>query len=97
MPRISSLALRCFFINTIEEIAMTAAAGKFNPATLKPALEARFTSLLSREFAKGPLSDILTWLAGKIAEGSAADYIIGLMKQALQDWKLDAPGSANVS
>jgi hypothetical protein len=72
-------------------------AGRFNPETLRPAIEARFTRLLSAEFAKGPLSDILTWLAGKITEESAADYVIGLMKQALQDWKLDAPGSANIS
>jgi Patatin-like phospholipase len=68
--------------------------GRFDPETLRPALEARFTRLLSAEFAKGPLTDILTWLAGKITEGSAADYVIGLMKQALQEWKLNAPGVA---
>jgi hypothetical protein len=72
-------------------------AGKFNPKTLRQVIEPRFTRLLSKEFAKGPLSDILTWLAGKITERCAAEYVIGLMKQALQDWKLDALGSANVS
>jgi hypothetical protein len=65
--------------------------GKFNPEVLRPALEARFTRLLSAEFAKGALSDVLTWLAGKITEGSAADYVIGLMTKALQDWNLAAP------
>jgi hypothetical protein len=69
-------------------------AGKFNPETLRVAIEARFTRLLSAEFAKGPLTDLLTWLAGKVTEQSAADYIIGLMNQALQDWGLNAPGFA---
>ncbi len=62
-----------------------------DPEVLRPALEARFTRLLSAEFAKGALSDVLTWLAGKITEGSAADYVIGLMTKALQDWNLAAP------
>jgi hypothetical protein len=39
------------------------------------------------------LSGVLTWLAGKVAEGSVADYVIALLKQALQDWKLDRPGT----
>jgi len=37
---------------------------------------------------------VLTWLAGKIAEGTAADYVIGLMNQALQEWKLNTPATA---
>lgn len=69
-------------------------AGKFDPETLRPAIEARFTRLLSAEFAKGPLSDVLTWLAGKIAEGTVADFVIGMMNQALTDWNLNAPGGA---
>ena len=76
----------------VEEVLDPWPSGAFNPDTLKPALEHRFTRLLSAEFAKGPLSDVLTWLAGKVAEGSTADYVIGLLKQALQEWKLDAPG-----
>jgi hypothetical protein len=67
-------------------------AGKFNSETLRPAIEARFTRLLSAEFAKGPLADVITWLIGKVAEGSAADYVIGLINQALKTWNLDAPG-----
>jgi hypothetical protein len=63
----------------------------FDLETLRPTIEARFTRLMSSEFAKGPPTDILTWLAAKIAEGTAADYVIGLMNQALQEWKLDAP------
>jgi predicted acylesterase/phospholipase RssA len=69
-------------------------AGAFDPNTLRPAIEARFNRLLSAEFAKGPLTDVLTWLAGKIAEGTAADYVIGLMNQALQEWKLNTPATA---
>jgi hypothetical protein len=66
--------------------------GKFNPETLRPALEARFSRVLSKEFAKGPLTDVLTWLGGVIAEGPASGYVIGLMNKALQDWNLAAPG-----
>ena len=66
-------------------------AGKFNPEILRSAIEARFTRLLSAEFAKGPLTTVVTWLGGKIAEGSAADYVIGLINQALQTWNLNAP------
>ena len=66
-------------------------AGTFNPETLRPALEARFTRVLSAEFAKGPLTDVLTWLAGVVTEGSAAGFVIGQMNQALQAWNLAAP------
>lgn len=69
-------------------------AGKFDPESLRPAIEARFDRLLSGEFAKGPLTDVLTWLAGKIADGSVADYVIGLMQEALVDWKLNGPGTS---
>ena len=69
-------------------------AGAFDPNTLRPAIEARFNRLLSAEFAKGPLTDVLTWLAGKIAEGTAADYVIGLMNQALAEWQLNPPATA---
>jgi hypothetical protein len=69
-------------------------AGKFDPESLRPAIEARFTRLLSDEFAKGALSDVLTWLAGKLAEGSVADFAISQMQQALVAWNLNAAGVA---
>jgi hypothetical protein len=78
----------------VPELPDTWPAGKFDPETLRPAIEARFTRLLSDEFAKGPLSDVLTWLAGKLAEGSVADFAIGQMQQALVAWNLNAPVSA---
>jgi hypothetical protein len=58
-------------------------AGAFDPQSLAPDLQHRLQRLLSDEFAKGPLTDILTWLASKIADAPAADYVIGLMQQAL--------------
>ncbi len=79
---------------TIPETLDPWPAGKFDPETLRPAIEARFTRLLSDEFAKGPLSDVLAWLAGKLAEGSVADFAIGQMQKALVAWNLNAPGTA---
>jgi predicted acylesterase/phospholipase RssA len=72
-------------------------AGAFDPTTLAPAIEARFARLLSAEFATGPLSTVLAWLVGKVAGGSVANYALGLMQKALQDWHLDvAAGSPTV-
>jgi hypothetical protein len=65
--------------------------GAFDPQSLAPDIEHRLQRLLSDEFAKGPLTDVLTWLAGKIADAPAADYVIGLMQQALAKAGLARP------
>jgi predicted acylesterase/phospholipase RssA len=59
--------------------------GKLDPNALRAGLEARFSKLLSTQFAKGPLTDILTWLVSRLTEGTAAGMIVNLMTQALQD------------
>jgi hypothetical protein len=59
--------------------------GKLDPHSLQAGLEARFTRLLSAEFAKGPLTDVLTWLIAKLTEGAAATAIVNLITQSLKD------------
>ncbi len=68
-------------------------AGAFNPVSLRELIEARFKRLLDKEFATGILSDIITWLAGNLTDGTVADFVIGQMNQALKTWHLNAPSS----
>jgi hypothetical protein len=59
-----------------------------DPRVYRSAIETRFTRLLDKEFADGPLSDVLVWLAAKVGEGKVADTVIGAMQAALKQWNL---------
>ena len=48
----------------------------------------RFARLLGDEFADGPLSDVLVWLAAKLGEGKVADTVVTAMQAALKQWNL---------
>jgi hypothetical protein len=59
-----------------------------NPEDFRSAIEDRFTRLLEDEFASGPLSNVLVWLAAKIGQGKVADAVIDAMQSALKQWGL---------
>ena len=59
-----------------------------DPSIYHSAIEARFARLLGDEFADGPLSDVLVWLAAKLGEGKVADTVVTAMQAALKQWNL---------
>jgi len=58
------------------------------PTIYSSAIETRFARLLEDEFAGGPLSNVLVWLAAKLGEGKVADTVVTAMQAALKQWNL---------
>jgi len=59
-----------------------------DPSRYRDAIETRFTRLMEQEFASGPLSTVLVWLAAKAGEGKVADTVLAAMESALKQWNL---------
>jgi hypothetical protein len=57
--------------------------GKLDPERWRDPIEARFRAIAETELSGGPLRAVLGWIAAHAAQGSFADYLIGLMKKYL--------------
>jgi hypothetical protein len=66
--------------------------GACKPEQYRIAIEARYSKLVSAEFATGLVSDILSWFAEKLTQDAAADFVIGKINDALTSAGLQGGG-----
>ncbi len=62
--------------------------GKLRPEHYRDPIERRFRAIFETELSGGPLRLVLGWIAAHATQASAADYVIGLMKDYLAKAKL---------
>ena len=59
-----------------------------DPSIYRTDIENRVARLFEKEFAAGPLSNVLVWLAAKVGQGKVADAAVTAMTAALKQWNL---------